>query len=185
MASYPTPPYFLWSQRPRSLSTFSSNLATSSVLLILATLSRASSSRPPLPPSLARIPPSPSRRSPNTCSVSSQLSARRGRPVLLRLPVRPPPSVSLPYGLVPLGASSLPLLPPTSAPTAILPVVTLLEPEKATTLIVSITLVVQPLSSASVESFIRVVIVNDLPLAPNLHDWDWPPGWVSRLGERY
>lgn len=138
-----------------------------------------------LPPSLAILLLNPSLISPTTRPLSSQPFAQRGRSVLLRHPVRAPQSVNPPSNSVPLVVSSQQLVPLSSTPIELPPVVNLLEPEEASISKDSITLDVQSLRSSSVQFFARIVIANDLRNPPDLHDWKWPPGWESRLSEPY
>lgn len=65
------------------------------------------------------------------------------------------------------------------------PFVSLLDPEAATIPMNSNAPDVQPLSSGFVKSFARAVIFNVLHPPADLHDWERPPGWESRLGELY
>lgn len=125
--------------------------------------------------------------SPIICPVDSQPCAQRGRPILLRLPARPPHSVGVPSCTVSFEASSLRFV-PTSSIFIELPFlahhlsVNLLEPELATILTDSTTSDKQPLPSFSIEPW---VVVHDLHLSSDLHDREWPPGWESHHGKHY
>lgn len=84
-----------------------------------------------------------------------------------------------------LVASPQPLLALHLAPIELRPVVSRLEPEAATILTDSITLDVHPPPFPSVESSAHVVVVNNLPLFPDLQYQDWTPDWESHPGEPY
>lgn len=170
MASHPTLPYVLRSRHYEFSSTSSSDLAASSVLPVASTLFRASSVRAPLPPSLAKMPPRPSLIPPITRPVGSETSAQSSHPVLHRLLLRAPHSVNLPSSSVPLVASSQPLVPPSSAPVELPPVICRLDHEATIIPTDSIASDVQPLPSTSVDSSARVIVVNDLASPLDLHD---------------
>lgn len=174
MVSHPSLPFLFLPQHHKSSWTSTCGPANSSVLLILSTSSRIFSDYPFLPPTLASMSPHPSHISPVNRPMVSQLPARRGRLVLLCLPVRTTQSAGLFPSCVPFVTSSLPLEPPSSDPIKLFLLVNysvgnIMEPETYIIHIDSFTLDVQPLPSPTIASA-TCVVVNDLPFSPALHD---------------
>lgn len=133
--------------------------------------------------------PNPSLVSPVTRSAGSLRSTRRGRPDLLPLRVRLFHSTGLPSSSVPILAFSLPLVPSPSAFAELSSIVNhafvdIPKLASATLSMDFITSEVQPLPSPLIESRVRI-FVNDSSPFPDLHDWEWPPGWKDYLEELY
>lgn len=170
MASHLSAPYFLRAQQFEFPFNSLSDVAASSILLISSTPSHVSSDQTPLPLFFPRMPPHPSFIPPMPRPAGSQASARRGRSVLPRLPVRHPHSVGLSFSSAALMAFFQPLVPLSSAFIELPPVVSLPKPVAATIPKDFIISDVHSFASSSVRILAHVVAVSDLFPSTDLQD---------------